>query len=262
MRQTFRILGTFLLSLLSLDIVVWFVDWMARWEWLENFISAHPYLDKFVHSPVVYLALLIGGFVFLQAEKWLKQPRIVARLTNSREFPNMHRVTMKTVFNEAEHQPGWDLEKLDWEWFTEIQLANDSDIPTTVDDVEVRVRVGHRWWFKKKVQAEIVRDMQGYIKDMGHDANANSTPHTDAQYVPLDSLLPKINGKPLTRGIGHDGWLRFDVRQISRRDMNNNRVHMDIWLVDALQGKHKVSYKRKSNEGWDRNFLIFEDSER
>ncbi len=259
MRQTFRVIAVLCLSLLSLDIVVWVVDWLTRWEWLENLMKAHPITDSFVHTPFAYLALLALGFTFLRAEKWLKQPHIVGRFINSRIFPNIHKTTMQTVFNEG--KPGAELEKRNWEWFIEILCANDSETPTTTEDVKVRIMVGHKWWRKKAVKVEHIKDMQWYKMDLGMDEKGNSIPMGPgaARYARVNSLLEEIAGKPLTKGIGHRGWLRLDVEGISLSEMHQNRVHLDVWLIDALEGKHKVSYSRKSQKQWDRNFLIFED---
>ncbi|HEY6251487.1 MAG TPA: hypothetical protein VI685_16130, partial [Candidatus Angelobacter sp.] len=60
------------------------------------------------------------------------------------------------------------------------------------------------------------------------------------------------------RGIGYRGWLRIELKQVNQRDVNSRDLKLDIWLEDALQGKHKVNFKRKSDKEWDRSFLIFE----
>ena len=258
MRQTLRLIAVLCLSLLSLDVAVSLLDWTTRWEWLEGFMAAHPRTDHFVHTPIAYLFLLVAGFASLRAEKWLKQPRIVARFVNSRIFPNLRKTTVRSMFNEG--KPGAELEKLNWEWFSEIRLANDAETPTTIEDVEVRVRVGHKWWFKESVKVEHIKDMQAYKIDRAMDYNGNSIPLSGAtRYSPVPSLLARIQGQPLTKGIGHAGWLRFDVEQVSRQDINKNRVHLDVWLIDALDGKHGVMYRRDSDKDWDKSFLIFED---
>jgi len=76
-------------------------------------------------------------------------------------------------------------------------------------------------------------------------------------YTPVPSLITSIHRMPLTKGIGHSGWLRVDVEQVSQKDIQKKSLY--IWLVDALQNKHKVENKRKNDRHWDESFDIVQD---
>jgi hypothetical protein len=131
-RRTLRFVGIVFWSLLSLDILVGVLDWLGRWDWLVAFIGAHPFVASIVRTPFVYLGLLILGFLFLASDKFLKQPRLLVRLLNSRTSADLHTTTVAAVFKSQNKTSGWDDRKLDWDCFLETQITNDTDNPTTV----------------------------------------------------------------------------------------------------------------------------------
>jgi hypothetical protein len=255
-RQVFRIIGVSFWSLLSLEILVGIIDWSARWTWVKELLDAHPYLAAFAHTPFVYLALLILGFFFLTAERKLKLPNIHARLINERIMPNLHTVTIDDLFKTERQTPGWDERKLDWWWFVEIQLANDSDTRTTIQTVGGRVTIG-----RHKGDISLFDNLGQFRIDMGIKADGTTNAEFSGQrHRNLTSLLQTIANEPLERGIGYRGWMRCEVKQISQKDMNSGRVKIHLWLIDALQGRHKVHRRKRREPDWDQSFLIFDSS--
>jgi len=247
-------------SLLSLDILVGVLDWLGRWDWLVAFIGAHPYVASIVRTPFVYLGLLILGFLFLASDRFLKQPRLLVRLLNSRTTPDLHTTPLAAVFDSQAQTPGWDEQKLDWDCFLETQITNDTDNPTTVTGLQVRARVKRKWWEKsEKIEITHLEDFDGFVIDKGLDVKLNGVPFNGQRYVQIPKLMEQIRNVPLTHGIGHNGWLRFRLPQVSQKDINGGNVRIDFWLVDALGGKHKLDHKKKSEQQWDKNFYIFND---
>ena len=260
MRQTLRFVGIVFWSLLSLDILIGVLDWLGRWDWLVSFIGAHPSVGAIVRTPFVYLGLLILGFLLLASDKFLKQPRLLVRLLNSRTTPDLHTTTLAAVFDSEAQTPGWDEQKLDWDCFLETQITNDTDNPTTVTGLEVRGLVKRNWWKKgQKIAMTHSEDFGGFMIDKGLDVKLNGIPFNGERYIPIPNLMEKIRNLPLTRGIGHNGWLRFRLPQVSQKDVNEGNVRIDFRFVDALGGKHKVEHKRNSEQQWDKKFLIFDN---
>jgi hypothetical protein len=247
-------------SVLSLDILVGVLDWLGRWDWLVSFIGAHPRVAAIVRTPLVYLGLLILGFLFLASDKFSKQPRLLVRLLNSRTSPDLHTTTLAAVFESEAQTPGWDDKQLDWDCFLETQVTNDTDNPTTVTGLEVRGRLRRKWWETSgKIEITHSDDFGGFVIDKGLDVNLQGIPFNGERYIPIPNLMEKIKNLPLTRGIGHNGWLRLRIPQVSQKNMNNGNVRIDFWLIDALGGKHKVEHKKNSEQQWNKKFYIFND---
>lgn len=220
-------------------------------------MAGHPHVAAVMRTPFMYLILLAVGWVSLRAERQLKLPNIVAKFVNSRLVPDLSTTTMKTVFDSQAKKSGWDEETIDWDWFIEVQLANDSDTPATIEKVEARAIAGGR-----SVPVTHSEDFLKYSMDYGLDGQGNSIQTSfvgQARYRPVPNLMKKIRGVPLTKGIGYRGWLRFKMPKVSQRDVNEKRIKMDIWLVDALEGRHKLYYKRNSDREWDNAFFIFHE---
>lgn len=262
MRQALRVLGIACWSLVYAETGIAILDWFSRWDWLKAFMVEHPHFATLIRTPFSYLLLLILGFLFLSAERRLKQPRIVARFVNSRIIPNLKTTTIKAVLDSDAKTPGWEAHKLDWEWFIETQLANDAETPTTIEEVRVRISIKRKWWKREAVKVERSEDFNRFLIDMGIDKNLKGHSFEGERYRKVSSLMEKIRNVPLTKGIGYRGWLRFKVNQVNQKDMNGGRILVDVWLIDALEGKHKLNYKRKSEETWDNGFYLFKDFER
>lgn len=245
-RQTLRVMGIGFWSLLSVDILVGLFDYWTRWDFLSSFFTSHPHVAEFTRRPFVYLALLVLGFVFLQAEKRLRLPLIRARYTNVKTSPNLAKITMRSVFDSEMKKPGWDTEELDWFCFVELQLANETATPVTLDEVESKAWAEPQNWkekvfkFKRKKLTMVpVADFKGYEIDRNGGYG-----HREA----IPNLLKQLEKTPLTQGAGHRGWLCFAVKAC-QRDLKKPTI--DVWLIDALRGKHRVVYEKDEHK-WDK----------
>jgi hypothetical protein len=238
MRQTLHVVSIAALSVFSIETVVGIIDWFGRWDWLTTQTATHPRVAAALHTPFTYVGLLFVGFFFLFVEGKLREAKIVARYTNSKLIPNLHTTTMKALFDCEQKKPGWDDQKLDWYWFVELQLANDSDFPTTLEDIEVRLKAG-----KKVAVTKVLKEFKSFVMEQ-----KSTGEHPTYEKVP--DLMQKLSGVPLTRGIGHRGWIGFSVEQVNQKDINNH-PDLEVWLVDALKRKHKVIYEKKCEASWE-----------
>jgi hypothetical protein len=258
MRRLLRLCGIVFLTLFGLDFLLFLLDNAARLDFIQSFLKDHPKLDWFAHTPYVFGVLLVVAFVTLYSQYKVRQPYIIARYTNSRVCPDLHSATMQMMFDTEEKKPGWDEHKFDWNWFIELRLVNDSDTPTTVHKFETKVKAGGSWLRRltrttRRIEASMmnnVTDFQFYHqKGFQFDRRRE---------VPLPSLVDNIRDKPLTRGIGHDGWIGIHLKQASQREMNT-KPNLDVWVVDAYGHKHRVHFPgRKDERNWDMSFEILE----
>jgi hypothetical protein len=258
MRRLLRLSGIAVLTLFSLDFIIWLLDYFARWDFIKSMLERHPKLEWFVHTPYVYVVLLGVGFATLYVQYKVRQPYILARYTNARLCPDLHSATIQMMFDTEEKKPGWDEHRFDWNWFIELRLVNDFDTPTTVHEFEAKVKAGGSWFRRltrttRRIEASMmnnVTDFQFYQRE-GYQFDRN-------REVPLSSLMDKIRDEPLTRGIGHDGWIGIHLKQANQREMNT-KPKLDVRVVDAYGHKHQVHLgRRKDERNWDMSFEIVE----
>jgi hypothetical protein len=212
MRRTLKVFGYACLSLLSVDIFIGVIDWLARWDWLESMMLAHPHVAALVRTPLASLVLLVLGFTFLFAENRLKEPRLVARYANSRVVPDLHTTTMRVVFDSQKKASGWDGTRIDWDLFVEVQFANSSETPCTIDGLKTEVSIGPRW-NKHIFRTQYLEDLEDFDMDMRLDnqGKGHGKPIVGDRYQPIPSLMSEIKNKPLHQEIGYRGWLHFKV---------------------------------------------------
>jgi len=258
MRQTLRVVGIGFLSLVSLETLVGILDWVARWDWFSSVILNHPHFAVFVRTPFSYLALILMGFAFLWAEREIKEPKLVGRYTNSRTIPDLKTATMKMLFDSERKAPGWDDARCDWDWFVEIQMANASETPTTVDQLKVKITVGPKWGKKRLAEFYHLEDLDRFEIDFhyGGAGKQQNKPHVGERIQPIPSFMERIRDRPLESEINHRGWLHFKVKQISQREINTGEMRLDIWLIDALQRRHKIQFEKNSDRKWESDFYI------
>jgi hypothetical protein len=159
------------------------------------------------------------------------------------------------VFDTEQKKPGWDQHEVDYFWLVEVRLANESETTITVEEIRGKVRTGGNKWLRnilpfvrKTIPAKHVADLTKFI----------IMPHGDqVGYEPVPSLLAKIANVPLVKGVGYRGWLCFSLRA-SQKDMLFDGPLLDVWLVDALYGEHRLIYK-KDEKTWDSSFVISRD---
>jgi hypothetical protein len=202
MRRLLRYCGIAFLALFGLDFLLFLLDNAARLDFIQSFLTDHPKLDWFAHTPYVFAVLLGVAFVTLYSQYKVRQPYIIARYTNARLCPDLHSATTRMMFDTQQKKPGWDKHKFDWNWFIELRLVNDSETPTTVHEFEVKVKAGGSRLRRltrttRRIEAPMmnnVTDFQFYGREGYH--------FDPKREVPLPSLMDKIRDKPLTRGIG------------------------------------------------------------
>jgi hypothetical protein len=107
---------------------------------------------------------------------------------------------------------------------------------------------------KEKVKVGQKQNMEQYEIDLSIDDNFKPLRCTGDPFRSLESLTNKIKNVPLTRGIGYRGWLRFYIEQVSQEDIS--RLKLELRLVDSLDGRHTIRYKKRDEQQWDRNFHI------
>jgi len=260
MRRNLRTIGYLVLSFSLLDIVIGIIDWYARWEFLKTFMMTYPQIAHFVETPFLSLIFLVLGLSLLWTERRIKEPNIKARYTNSRVVPDLHSVTMQLMIDSAREVPGWDEKRFDWDWFIEVQMANDSETPTTIDDLLVVISTLRSWknWKKQVFEVRYLEDLEDFDMDM--TLNGEGKPHGKrifgARYQPVSSLMAKIKDTPLRQEIGYRGWLHFKVFQVNQKEMRFNKIKIDIRLIDAMQRSHTPHFKKRDESKWDQTFYI------
>jgi len=161
-------------------------------------------------------------------ERKVKAPRFVGRITGLEGHPDTATSSMALMFIEEKKEPGWNEHPINWHWFAKVTFVNESETPATIEAVHVRMK----WrWKRKKIMAKCTEDFGEFVF-AGRDPNG--WPKDDE----IPNLLRKLEGIPLTHGIGHDGWVHFNVPAMHRKDMETSKI--DFWIVDAMQGKHKL----------------------
>jgi hypothetical protein len=227
-RHTLRILGWGFLSLVTAETLVGIIDWFARWDWFNQVMLDHPHLASFIRTPVSYLVLIIVGFSLLFIERKLKTAKITGRIVSLEGLPDTATTSMAIALIEEEKKPGWNEHPMNWHWFAKIVLVNESETPTTIGEVQVRLK-----WKQRKVLAKCTEDFGNYIFAGKHEE--------------IPNLVKQLRGVPLTHGIGHDGWVRFNVPAETRKFIEAAKV--DFWILDSMQQKHKL---RRDNAEMER----------
>lgn len=257
MRGALRVCAYIFAGLLSLSSIIRLIDWLGRWDWLIGFMLAHPVIALIFRSPLPYVMLMAIGLLSLGAERLVKAPNIKARYINFRAIPDLHSATVRMAFESQEKRPGWDLHRFDWDWFVEVQMVNDSEMRATLDRLKVEITLGRRW-NRKVFEFKCLDDLDSFDMDMALDGEGKRHGQRvfGERYLPIPSLMSKIKGIPLEQEIGHQGWIHFKVFQVSQREMNDHKIQINIWIVDANQREHKLHFRKRDQKTWDNNFFI------
>ena len=251
MRTVIRWVIRICIALLSIESIIALIDNLGRWEWLEGKMLAHPEIAALTHGPTFPLFCLGVCFASVYGERYLKMPDIRAIYLNCRLNPDLSTATLQDAFNTEAKTPGWDEKEIGWHCLFDVRLANHSETPVTIEEMEAIVRVGGNKWLRKifpfarkKIRLKLIKDLSAF----------KAGPHEDNPgYTPLDCLLPKIKGVPLEKGVGYRGWLGFKGRA-TQGELFDHPV-IDVTLIDALEAKHKLIY-RKDEKSWDLSFNI------
>lgn len=254
MRKAIRLAIAACITLLSLDTIIQFIDYLGRWEWLENKMLAHPHLSALFHGPMLPLFCLGACLAAVYGERYLKLPDIRAVYLNSRLNPDLSTATLQDAFDTEAKKSGWDKKEIGWHWLIEVRLSNHSETPATIEEIEAIVRVGGNKWIRwifpfvrKTIRMKPIKDLTKF----------KASPHDDSrEYTPLDGLLPKIKGTPLSKGVGYRGWMGFSGRATQGEMLD--KPTLDVLLIDALDVTHKLLY-RKDEESWDTSYHVLHD---
>lgn len=240
LRAAHVVKGVFL-SVFTIQAAIWLMDWAGRWQWLTDFLRQHPLCDKFAHSPVGYAMVILLILGSASAEKLVKLPRIKAQLVNAVLEARVSSVPMSALFSKD----AWDeTHPIDWDWFWEVTVVNQSEIPTTIESVRVRLSPRRGYTFRAKV-VRFVNDLTGYRFD-----NQKADFLDGGQDRPIPSLMSEIRRVPLTRGVGYRGWMRFEILQATRAECN--ALEIRAWLVDSFGQPNEIEFKKNSDKKWEK----------
>lgn len=222
-----------------------------------TFLAAHPLLAQFFHSPIPYLGLLVLGLTSLWAERQIKEPHIAARYGNFRSVPDLHSVTLQMVTDAEHKKPGWDKHRFDWDWFVEVQMVNDSETRTTFDHLKIEITL-RQGWCRKPLDFTYLDDLDSFDMDLclNGEGKDHGRPVQGERYRPVPSLVEKIKGVPLEQEIGYRGWVHFKVPNLSQREVNSEKIRINMWIVDAKQREHELHFRKKDKKSWDNSFFI------
>jgi hypothetical protein len=126
---------------------------------------------------------------------------------------------------------------IDCDLLLEIHVVNTGDAPLTIQKFVAEVESGGMWC--PYGPNEELTDYQIRFPDKLVDAvGGGQTPRVD-DLAP--NLAKETRGVPLVRGIGHQGWLRFDGK-LSQGDFatQGQKFNARVQIVDALDKRHVV----------------------
>lgn len=188
---------------------------------LESFwrfaVSTPP---KIYGEQIAVIQEYIGQIGALEEAERLKVPRIAGRIVSLEGVPDTATTPMSMSLIEAKKEPGWDEHPMNWQWFARIKCVNESETPTTIEAVQVEIGSA-----RGKIIVNCTEDFGRCV--FARDKNDE-----------IPNLLKRLHGVPVTHGIGHDGWVRFNVENATRKDMEAAKI--EFWIIDAMQGKHKI----------------------
>ena len=217
-------------------------------------LARSPLIEPVFVGLITFLLAVFGLIVHAYYETRSKSKSgLIAHFTNARVFPDLHKSTMLDMFETDKKAPGWEKRPIGWEWFMEVHVVNGSR-PIAIEDIEVEVKLDGQ-----VLPSQIRDDLGDYLIDMAMDESANYHPFSGGQrYSPLDSLKEKLQGIPLSEGVGYRGWVHVDLgTRVGQGDIA--RAHLDMWLIDAFGTAHEVDHNKDDEKNWDKSFLIFRD---
>jgi hypothetical protein len=120
----------------------------------------------------------------------------------------------------------------------ELSIVNESDTPVTVDRFELVL-----FHEREVIPTTQLNDLSTFRLCFEDEKRQGGFTVKKDRRVELDDLKHSLKGVALTKGIGHSGWLRFEVKEFDRKKMETARVKLRI--VDAFEIKHKVLVRKK-----------------
>jgi hypothetical protein len=121
------------------------------------------------------------------------------------------------------------------DFLCEVFLVNETDNPVTIKRIFCEAQLGQ----EKKVLPPIA-DLTDYqIEPVNAATSAAERFRMSVPNKDLTSLNKILDGQVITRGFGYRGWLRFGI--VTQKSNLDKPVMTELWIVDALGGKHGVS---------------------
>lgn len=128
---------------------------------------------------------------------------------------------VQRIFNAA----GSEEYEVECDFLHEIFLVNTSDSQVTVKKFVAEVQEGEEWRALRRLD-----DLTDYQVQTGKDNKSMKD---------LVSLEKLIHGVPLARGVGYQGWLRFEFPTDSKT--LQGKINTRVKIIDAFGKEHGVS---------------------
>lgn len=226
LRRTLFLAGAAFFGLGTVEAIFLALDLYGYFDVVRSLMERHPMLDHFFHSQMVSPMILAFGLALLITERKLKEPNIEAIFERVNLEWRLDNLDFAVIAGRIAKQVGKSF-RADCDFLAEVYLVNHADIPVTVRAIEGEFFHRKHWWSKKrKLPATFRPNIEEYRMN-------------DAPLKTLSYLLETA----LERGIGHRGWLRFELLDISDADASG--LKCKIRIVDALGLRHTIKSKRK-----------------
>jgi hypothetical protein len=167
------------------------------------------------------------AFELEQAKNQL--PRIEVKFIRLRIQPRLNTVPLDIAANPNQVYAS------DYDVMAELYLVNQSDIPCTVQYFEGEAVLNGHY-----LRTSRVEDLSMY-QLLFEQANGGTIREN------LSNLATLLSGVALEKGIGHRGWLRFELLGVGNTDVD--QIQFALTLVDSFDGKHKVVRKELEASG-------------
>jgi hypothetical protein len=235
MRSTLKWLAG---SFISCGSLVALFDWCSRWAWGEGLIASHPSLRRIAGNPLLPFACLLIGFGFLYLERRLKLPQLACRFLRIRLYPRVGLVGLQMMDEIMQKVVKKENYGYDSDLLIELAVVNESDTPVTLEDFEVEL-----FHVKEVIPTQLVDDLSTFRLDFEEKEKKGGHAIIKNRREILSNLKAELKGEALTKGIGHRGWVRFEVLNFDRKKMETAKVK--LWVIDAFGIKHKVLLRKK-----------------
>lgn len=233
MQRFLRIAAFLIVTLLSLETLFWVLDNVARWEWVEAFVSAHPYLAGVLHSPLMAFVLLWTYVAVRWGEKRLKFPEFIVEFSRMDAIPQLSAITAEMVI---ENQVG----TVPYDFVLNIYIANRAEVSVFIRDIEASVKAKKR--FLAKTHTLRAETLDGFT--LSQDVT-NSHGMVQKLYTQIQNMLPLIANQGLfAESSGVSGWLRFVTPPFPKETAFS--VSLTIW--DGLGRRHKAKELKPRQE--------------
>jgi hypothetical protein len=238
------------LLLLSVDAIIVVADWGSRWDWLEHMLAAHPALAAIFHGPMFPLLCLGVCILVVYGREYLKLPDIHVEAERIQFMaPDLGGIIPLSVADQINRTQDYEL-RIDT--LVRIYISNASERPVVIRHFEgtLILRKGKRFEIPKKYGMSQSNNFVGYRTKK--DTPVSRKGVTDIETIYSDevrSLADVINNVQLANGIGYDGWIKMEAKNVKRKHFIDRTVsQIALRVVDTAGKKYRVSLKDKQSE--------------